>query len=262
MTIKLHSSAEEGAVWNGSCHKILEAYVNTFTPAGTVSVQIETLLERIKAYSFPGGEGNARDIRRIRTTQRGEIRSDPEARWVPFTAEEYVDAAKSGFCWVAHMGSGLKAVDVTDAYENGHGRLVLRKGPLQLKKLTGTDVDKGELQRYLAYLGYCPPMLVNNLSLEFNAVNPRVLRLCDRSDPTGASVDVEIEDNGCIAVTRAIRPRTVGKGVLMTPWSGLSTEMQELEGLRVPKRLEASWELPSGSFTYIRIELLSFELLR
>ena len=86
----------------------------------------------------------------------------------------------TGFRWEARLGTGLLSVAVTDAYEAGHGRLVVAKGPLQLTKLTGPDVDAGELQRYLGYVGYCPAMLLNNASLEFAAVGERTLRLRDR----------------------------------------------------------------------------------
>jgi hypothetical protein len=235
--------------------------MNTVISANAVRPQTESLLARIKNYSFPGGEDMGRSVRCIKTTQRGEIRSGPEARWVAFTAEEYVDAMKSGFCCDATLGSGLTAVHVTDAYENGHGRLIVRKGPLQLKKLVGVDVDKGELQRYLAYMIYCPPMLVNNASLEFTAVSPRVLRLRDRADSTNTSVDIEVEDTGCITVAHAVRPMIVGKRILWTPWSARGSDIEERGGLRVPRTLEASWDLPEGVFTYIRIELLNFELV-
>jgi hypothetical protein len=100
-----------------------------------------SLVERIKGFSLPAGELAVRSVRGMKTTQRGEFRSSPNAGWVAFTAEEYVDATKSGFCWNAQMGTGIKSVTVTDAYEDGQGRLVVKKGPLKLKELRGSDVD-------------------------------------------------------------------------------------------------------------------------
>ena len=113
-------------------------------------------MERLRAYCFPAGEDAARGVLGVKTTQRGEVRPAPAAKWIPFTAEEFVDAVNTGFRWEARMGSGLlTSVQVTDAYQNGRGRLVLRKGPVPLRKMTGPEVDKGELQRYLGYLPYC-----------------------------------------------------------------------------------------------------------
>jgi hypothetical protein len=154
------------------------------------------------------------------------------------------------------------SVQVTDAYENGHGRLTVRKGPLKLHELTGPEVDKGELQRYLAYLSYCPPMLVNHASLDIAAVDSRTLRVRDASDTTGAFVDVEIGDNGQILMSSTVRPMTVGTRSVMTPWAATSTDFRDVEGLRVPWHLEASWNPPDGAFTYIIIEITSFAVLR
>jgi hypothetical protein len=215
------------------------------------------LVERMKGFSLPAGELAVRDVRGIKTTQRGEMRSSPNAPWVSFTAEEYVDATKSGFCWNAQLGTGLKSVTVTDAYENGQGRLVVKKGPLKLRELRGSDVDKGELQRYLAYLSYCPAMIVNNPYLVMVSVGPQTLRISDKSAQAGASVDLDVDDTGRISLARAIRPMTVGRKIVMTPWSGKTSDFKEWQGLRVPNSLEAAWEPPEGAFTYIRIELTS-----
>ena len=226
------------------------------------SVSTASLLASLKAYCFPGGESAARDIRGIRTVQRGEIRSSPEARWNPFVANEFVDAMTSGFRWEARLGTGVLSVAVTDAFEAGHGRLLVAKGPLQLKKLTGPDVDAGELQRYLGYVGYCPPMLLNNPSLEFAAVGERTLKVRDRHDTTSASVEIDLAEDGRPLLVRATRPMMVGKRVVPTVWSATGSEPRDWEGLRVWRHMEAAWHLAEGPFTYIRIDLTSFTVLR
>jgi hypothetical protein len=225
--------------------------------------RVTSLLARLKAHLLPGGEQAARSVRGIKTFQQGEIRSAPDARWGPLTAEESVDATRSGFCWIARMGSGLLGlVEVTDAYENGQGRLVVKKGPVLLKKMTGPEVDKGELQRYLGYLGYCPAMLVNHPTLAWEAVGPATLRIRDSQDPAGAATDMVVDEEGLPVCVRAVRPMTVGKKVIMTAWSARGSEFQDKEGMRVWTRMEAAWHLPEGEFTYVRLEVKSFTVLR
>jgi uncharacterized protein DUF6544 len=219
-------------------------------------------LGRLIAYCFPGGADAARGVRGIRTKQRGEIRSSGDARWNPFTAEEFVDATRSAFCWDARLGTGLMSVTVTDAYEDGSGRLVVRKGPIQLQRLTGLDVDKGELQRYLAYAPYYPPMMLNNPALELTDAGPLALHVRDHTAPAGTSVDVEIDERGQPVVVRAIRPMTIGKRVVLTPWSARATKAEEHEGMRIYRLMEAAWDQLEGSFTYIRIELTSIAIER
>ena len=80
-------------------------------------------------------------------------------------------------------------------------------GLISMKKLTGRDVDRGELQRYLGYVCLCPAMLVQPAVLVWEAVGASTLRVCDSEDESRAAVDLEIGEDGCPAVFRAERPR-------------------------------------------------------
>jgi uncharacterized protein DUF6920 len=222
------------------------------------------LLARLRAFCFPGGEDAARLVRAVRTRQQGEFRMSPGARWTPFTAEEVIDAGRSAFCWDARFTGGrLGWFSVTDAYEEAHGRLVVRLGGvIPVRKVLGPEVDRGELQRYLAAIVSCPPILLNHGSLEWTAAGPLTLRVRDRGGPTGATVDLEIGEEGRPLGSRADRPRLVGKQTVLTPWLAAGTGFADREGLRVPTRLEASWLFPDGPFPYFRCEVTSFTVSR
>jgi hypothetical protein len=233
-------------------------------PGNQPDSETPTLLASLKAFCFPGGEDAARRVRGVNTTQRGEFCMAPGARWTPFTAEERIDAAESSFCWNARFGgSRLGSYVVTDAFEEGHGRLTVKLGGvLQVKKVVGPDADQGELQRYLSSILMCPPALLNHPSLEWTTASPRTLRVRDRKGPAGATVDLEIDAAGRPGTCRADRPRIAGKETLLTPWAGVCTEFREWEGLHIPSRIEVCWYLDDGPFTYFRGELTSFTVLR
>jgi hypothetical protein len=221
-----------------------------------------TMLARLRSFCFPGGEEAARRVRAVRTAERGEMRMSPQARWIPFTAEQFTDARRSSFRWDARLDPGkIASPMVTDAYEEGHGRLVVKLGGvLPVKKITGPDADKGELQRYLSSIAFCPPILLNHSSLDCAVVGPLTLRLRDRD--ASAAIDIDIGDDGRPFGCRADRPRMVGKKTVMTPWSASCSEFREWEGLRVPTRLEASWHLPEDRFVYFRAEIMSLVAIR
>jgi hypothetical protein len=221
-------------------------------------------LDRFRAFCFPGGEAAAALVQSVRIQQRGEIRSAPAARWMAFTADETIDATRSAFRWVARFGGGKRGwFSVTDAYEDGHGRLTIKVGGIvPVKSESGPDVDKGELQRYLADVMACPPMLLVNPSLLWTPASSRILRVEDRNGPAGASIDIEIADDGRPLGCRAMRPRLVGKRSILSPWFGTCSGFEEREGLRMASRLEVAWDLPEGPFTYYRSEATSFEVLR
>jgi hypothetical protein len=189
------------------------------------------------------------------------MRAAPGGRWILFTAEQVIETRRSSFCWQArYRGGSLGLIAVTDAYEEGHGRLVAKLGGvIPVQKVVGPDADKGEIQRYLASIILCPPIMLNHGSLDWRLAGPVILQVRDGADPTGATVDFEIGDDGQPLVCRAERPRMAGKRAVMTEWSAIGSNFQVWEGLRVPRRVEVAWNLPDGPFTYYRGEVVSFE---
>lgn len=228
---------------------------------GLPQTSLGPLLTRIRSFCLPGGEQAVRSLRAVRTMQRGEMRMSPEARWIPFRAEEFIDATRSSFRWEARLDPGkIGGPTVIDAYQEGRGSLTVKLGGiLPVRRVTGLDADKGELQRYLASIAYCPAILVNHASLEWIEAGAHALRVRDREDSTGATVDIGLFEDGCPTAVRAIRPRIVGKQAVMTPWSGTASDFREYEGMRVATRLEVAWELPEGAFLYFRSEITSFK---
>jgi hypothetical protein len=50
----------------------------------------ESLLARLREYCLPDGEDAAHQIRAVKIIEKGEMRSSPQVRWMPFTAEETI----------------------------------------------------------------------------------------------------------------------------------------------------------------------------
>jgi hypothetical protein len=219
------------------------------------------VLERLCRYCFPAGEENARGIRAVRLTERGEMRSAPNARWTEFTAEMEIDATRSNSRWDARLGGGMRWFGVTDAFEGGHGRLAIRVGGVTVKKYAGPDFDKGELQRYLASMALCPPMLLNHPSLTWTDAGNGALWLRD-SVASEAAVALEIGGDGCPSGGHGLRPRAMGNASLDTPWRVAAGGFHESEGLRVPGSTEAWWDPDDGAFLYYRSEITSFMAVR
>ena len=84
----------------------------------------------------------------------------------------------------------------------------------------------------------------------------------DTADPTGASVDLEIDPEGKLVRFHALRPRMAGKTTVITPWSGTCEEHREVDGLRVATRLNASWHPPEGEFVYVSSTVEEIAIVR
>jgi len=218
------------------------------------------LLEQLRSFCFPGGEAAARSILAVSTVETGHLQMVQGARLIPFTAEQTIEAGRTQFCWRARLDPGkLTSVTVTDAYENSHGCVSVKlAGVIPAKTVTGPEADRGELQRYLASVALCPLMLLNHESLECEAVGPLRLRLWDQKDEQHATVEVELSEYGCPLRSKAERPRLVGRQSVLTPWIASASEFRVCEGVCVPFRLEAAWELPEGIFAHYHSQIVSY----
>jgi hypothetical protein len=213
----------------------------------------------VRTFFFPDGEDAARSIVRVRITERGGMQSDPRARPISFTSEQEIDARRSRFRWEARCARGL--LRVIDAYKDGRGMVSLRAGILPMKKMSGPDFDRGELQRYLAAVPLCPPMLLHHPGLEWTDSGGGAWGLRDTAGPAGVQVDLRLpHDDGTVVFT-AQRPRWLGNAAVATPWSARAAEFRDRDGMRVPIRLEAFWQLTEGPFRYYWSEITAVALL-
>jgi len=209
-----------------------------------------TLLARLRSFLLPEGDAAARALQKMRVYEKGEMRATEEARWMSFTSEQTLETRFSGFRWDARTSG----VVITDAYVDGHGLAMSRlAGLLTLKKASrGHELDRGEMQRYLASLLFCPALLVNNASLEWTSVGESMLHVRDLADPTGATVDFKVGDDGKPGSCHTIRPRLVGNKAVDTNWVGKGSDFRLWNGMRVAHHLEVWWEVQDAPFCYYR----------
>lgn len=194
---------------------------------------------------------------RVMFEQRGEMRLKPGARFLPFTAEQWMATREVAFCWHARakMAPLLTAV-VEDAYEDGHGRLDAKMwGAVPVAHGEGPDVDRGEVQRYLAELPWNPRAFRENPALRFEARPDRRVRVWT-GEPS-CYVDLTFDAEGDIAASGCDNRPRGDEGPHR--WQGRFFDYVELGGLRVPRRGEVAWLLDEGEFLYWRGEVTGLE---
>ena len=198
----------------------------------------------------------------VRLRQRGLMWTRPGARPMRFIAEQQMDAGRVAFRWRARFGAGLlRPFVVTDAYEDGAGRLEGRLAGVRLFRSTGPDVNRGQVMRYLAELAWLPDPRANP-EVRWTDLGPDEAEVAAGCAGGRAAVRLRLGAGGDVLEAYAPdRPRSVDDGSVPTPWRGVFSDHGELGGVRVPRRAEVSWELPEGRFTYWRAEVTALEVV-
>lgn len=185
--------------------------------------------------------------------QTGEMRLGEDKPWLPFTAEQTVDAHTTGFVWHARFRMAPMVTGVVeDAYEEGKGRLDAKLwGVLPVAHGRGIDVDRGEAERYLAELPWCPLAMLHNRALNFEELDAHTVRVWVH-DPT-TYVDLSFDADGDIV--RARTTTRVRGDVGVQPWEGHFGNYRDFGDVRAPSTGEVQWDTPDGPFVYWRGEI-------
>lgn len=194
-------------------------------------------------------------------------------RWVPFTSTQRVATRRPGFVWDARMpmAPGL-AVHVHDAYVAGEGLLhPALLGLVSLADLRGTSsqpggVAHGELMRWFAEAAWYPTALLPSQGVRWTAVDEQSAQASLTDGAVSVTLRFHFDPRtGLIDSVRAeARGRTVGQGVVMTPWEGRWSDHAERDGMKVPMSGEVAWLTPEGRKPYWRgtITALTHEFAR
>lgn len=213
--------------------------------------QARQLLDRVIGWATVEPKATALQVA---FRQRGLMRLKP-GKWLPFTAEQSVNAQGPGFVWNARVRMlPLVWARVTDALE-GSGRLEARLLGIPIVRARGPEVDAGQLMRWLAELPWCPAAYRCPL-IEWELAAPGTLRATVK----GASVELDIDEQGRVLRSRALRLRQAGKKFIPTPWVGEFEGEQEAAGFRVPARATVTWHLPEGRFDYWKGEVFDYRV--
>ena len=225
----------------------------------------QDLLERVRRFATPDGPVAYRGFQ---LRQAGEIRMAPDKPWLPFEAEQWLDAAGLDFRWTARARMArVLPVTVVDAFERGHGLLSVRiAGIIPVARAQGPQVDRGEVMRALAEMPWRPSGFSssgNAPQLAWSAPSPQTLRATFDDGSTRCYVDLGVDAEGRVLNAGAPdRPRGMGKTSVATPWRGTFAEYKSFDGFRVPTLAEVAWVLPDGPFTYFRGRAMDFRVIR
>lgn len=211
----------------------------------------------------------------LRLEHRGTFNLAAEGpdRWIPFHSTQRVTTRRPGFVWDARMAMapGI-TVRAHDAYVAGEG--ILHPAVLGLVSLAGMrgsspepgSVAHGEFMRFVAEAAWYPTALLPSQGARWTAVDEHSAQVALADGAVGTSLLLRFDPcTGLISSVRAeARGRTVGEGVVMTPWEGRWSDYAQHAGLTVPMSGEVAWLTPDGRRTYWRgtVTALSYEFVR
>lgn len=194
--------------------------------------------------------------------QRGEMRTTPEGSWMPVQAEQWFTTKTPAFLWFANVGAGsFVQFAGRDIYHNGRGNMVIKLFSLvSVVDATGPEINQGSLVRYLAEIIWFPSAALSPYITWETIDNLRVRATIAHGNTTASGI-FTFTKQGQVTSFEAQRYYTRDEGATLELWSVAIESKSEkiISGLRIPAKATVTWKLPTGDFTWYKLEITDAE---
>ena len=140
------------------------------------------------------------------------------------------------------------------SFENGQGALqVWLFGSVPIVRISGPEITRGELMRYLAELPWSPDSILHNRALCWTVVEDGVVQVQAGAGKATAAVRFHFDGQGDIAEMQADdRPSAEDGNIVLRRWRGVFSHYRNVGGRRIPARGEVGYVYDDGYAPYFR----------
>ena len=195
-------------------------------------------------------------LSQLRLKHTGRFKTGVEKDWVDIKGEQYFTAQPPGFVWLGKT----KAFKARDSYVTNNGNLsVYLFGSLRIVNSKGRTVDQAELLRWLGESVWMPTNLLPNEHISWSGIDENTAKIT--FDWNGHSVYYIVHFNEKNQVIKIETERYMEENRL-EKWEGRLGDYRQVNGIRVPGSIEASWLLKEGKHTYadFRVEIFEYNI--
>jgi hypothetical protein len=192
----------------------------------------------------------------IHIKQKGNVRTKPDGKWMPFRAEQYFSIDPPSFVWDAKIDAApLVHIAGRDKFEDGKGHMLIK--PLSIftaANSAGKEIDQGTLLRYLAEMAWFPQAAISDY-LQWEAIDERRASVTMTYGGTTASGTYYFKENGDVTGFEALRYGDFDGNYRKELWSTSVTGYKTINGRRMGYASEATWKLKEADFKWMTLEL-------
>lgn len=191
--------------------------------------------------------------------QQGEMKIEPNGKWIPFEAEQYTSISNAAFLWKTEIqASPFLVISGVDKLESEAGTMTMKLYNLfTIAQSSGPATDQGALLRYLAEICWMPSAAFSN-NIQWEQIDSVSARATIQSGLTKVSGVFYFNLNGDFERFEADRYYIKGKEEpRLEKWvvTTVPGAYKLFDGVRIPYKSELTWRLKEGEYNWLRLEL-------
>lgn len=184
--------------------------------------------------------------------QNGAIKTDPKKNWLTFKATQYMSSANSGFIWNARAFP----IYIRDKYMDGKGEIMVNfLGLRKLVSVSTPEVDQSAFGRYFGELIWFPIGFLDR-DIKWDVVDETTIKGIITKSSISFEGYFHFAENGLIDSFRCKRYRDD----TLDDFIGEAEGYELMDGLLIPKRMRAIWDLKQGRLEYFNATITEYKL--
>jgi hypothetical protein len=215
--------------------------------------QLKGLPEPVQRYFKNVLLENQSYINTIRLKHIGQFKTGINKNWVDIRGQQYYNTQIPSFIWKGKIG----LICAKDMYLNGKGKLIIKLFHLfTIKKAEGRNYDQGELLRWLGESVWFPTNLLPSDRLQWHAINETSAKITLTYNTLSLFYIVTFNENDQIC---KLETKRYYENNTLKTWIGECFKYKEINGVKVPTVLKASWIINKIEHNYALFQLEEIE---
>ncbi|MCX9073426.1 MAG: hypothetical protein OIN88_02025 [Candidatus Methanoperedens sp.] len=199
-------------------------------------------------------------IRTVRLKQKGLMRRKKGQPWMPAEAGQYFTIDEPGFIWKAKIKAApLLYITGRDKYYEGNGNMLIKLLSLiTVADARGKELDQSALLRYLGETVWFPTAALSSY-IKWEVIDSNSARATMSTVQRFFNTVISWSEVFCRFFAHHLYQMELNGQYVMETWSCPLKDYKEFNGIRIPTKGEAVWNLKTGDFSYYQVEITEIE---
>jgi hypothetical protein len=201
------------------------------------------------------------ELKSARIAQLLKLKMKPnQKKWFSATAVQHTTTEPPSFLWVVAMEL-LPSVTITgcDSFVEGKGTMKMKLNSLlPIVNEKGIKLDEGTMQRFLGELVWLPSLALSPYIVweEIDAFTAKATLQYKGSSGSGLFYFDAMGDFKKFVALRFKENKATAKRY---PWVLTVDDYASFDGIRIPSKMKATWQLEEGEWTWLQLEIVALQ---
>jgi len=235
--------------------------IESKNPSVIVKDDIKHLPEIVQRWLIQSGVVDHQNIVSVRLKQKGKMRTKPNSKWMPFTADQYFNVTNASFVWTTDVEAMLIVPMVgRDKLVNGKGAMLIKLAGLfpVVNESDNENINQGAMLRYLAEVCWFPSAAISG-NITWETIDETSAKAILTINEKSVSGRFNFNKNGTIASFEANRYHGGNDDAQLEKWVIVNSEHRPFNGVIIPNKSKVIWKLKEGEFHWLTLEIIDIE---